>query len=387
MGFLDYFDEDTPLIGGLFGGANAAPPVPPVNIPGSDGNAPSAPLPIADAASTGLAAQGQASPALPGWLQTARDPYSAAPPIAGLTQAQFNGRFAPMANGSNSPVSPQAVTPPSSANDTSRFDDAKFDPQTYAGRSASPSWWEHATYETPNVQGFGRRKWPSFESMNLAQKYLPYIVSAESGGKPSAENDESSAVGLGQIIEGTALGLYRDYLGLDGGGEDKKGNRLDPRKDKPLLDQRRDPQRGLQLLLLNTAKNIDLQRQKKINPSLENTYLMHFWGEKGGLRALSSDPSMSTLEVLGEKALKANKLLRDKTNGQAQAEVNERINKHRTEVDKRSRENGYRLAPAAPIAFPHASSQFMPARNGTIDLSELQNTLKTSGNPIVFLGR
>ena len=105
MGLLDYFDEDSPLFGGLFGGAQSPPPVPPTNVPGGDGNALSVPVLAASAAGTdvsgpplsilppGLQAKEQTSPALPQWLQTAQDQYQAMAPAAGLTQAQFNDRF------------------------------------------------------------------------------------------------------------------------------------------------------------------------------------------------------------------------------------------------------------------------------------------------------
>ncbi|MEH2513956.1 hypothetical protein V1291_005310 [Nitrobacteraceae bacterium AZCC 1564] len=41
MGLLDYFGEDTPLFGRVFGGANSSPPVPPAHVPGGNANAPS----------------------------------------------------------------------------------------------------------------------------------------------------------------------------------------------------------------------------------------------------------------------------------------------------------------------------------------------------------
>lgn len=138
MGLLDYIDEDSSLFGGLFGSANSSPPVPPANIPGGDTSAMSTPVALAGGAG-GIAPQGQISPALPQWVQTAQDPNRSAPPMAGLTQAQFNDRFGPVAKGS-SPSGFSQSPAPSAVDDTSRFGDAKFDPQTYAGRSVSPSW-------------------------------------------------------------------------------------------------------------------------------------------------------------------------------------------------------------------------------------------------------
>jgi hypothetical protein len=164
---------------------------------------------------------------------------------------------------------------------------------------------------------------------------------------------------------------------------------MNPGKDRPLLAERTDPQRSHQMLLLYTGQNIDKLKHEGFEPTPRNAYLAHFLGPDGAIAALSADPSSPVSQVLSKNAIGVNPPLQGdgKTIKQVIDWADQYISKKQQGVDQRNKRNGYRLAPAAPIAFPDISSQIRPARNGTIDLSKLQNTLKTSGNPIIFLGR
>jgi hypothetical protein len=368
VGLLDYIDEDSSLFGGLFGSANSSPPVPPANIPGDDTSAMSTPVALAGGAG-GIAPQGQISPALPQWVQTAQDPNRSAPPMAGLTQAQFNDRFGPVAKGS-SPSGFSQSPAPSAVDDTSRFSDAKFDPQTYAGRSVSPSWEEHATYHHRLGKGFGEYPIPVDDT---SATYMPTFAQIESTGNPTKQN--GNAVGLMQFMPDTWLGIKKNYFGIV------------PRDDEDMrriLVERNNPALSTFMAKILAAENAKTLNDKGVATTPSSSYLAHFLGAPAAVKVLKADPTTPLESLLSEDAIDQNKLS-GKTAGRL-IDWSKKRTDDASETSRKPAKVQYPLRSVAPVPFFDVSSRTVPRRR-TIDLSKLQNTLKTSGNPTIFLGR
>jgi hypothetical protein len=132
------------------------------------------------------------------------------------------------------------------------------------------------------------------------QGFMARVGRAES---PSdvARNPRSSATGRYQFTGGTWLRYYKARFGADG------------LTDRQILAKRTDG--NLQDVLMRdlTADNVAALRRANVPITEGNLYLAHFAGEAGARKLHAADPNARAVDVLGEKAVKANPFLEKMT--------------------------------------------------------------------------
>ncbi len=131
------------------------------------------------------------------------------------------------------------------------------------------------------------------------------IVDVESAGRADAANSRSTALGLGQFIEGTWLRMmqtYRPDLVASLGREE-------------LLALRTNPELSREMIANLARENEAYLRDRGIEATAGRLYLAHFLGSEGAAVALRADPTLPVLEVMGAGVVSANPFLTGKTMG------------------------------------------------------------------------
>lgn len=131
------------------------------------------------------------------------------------------------------------------------------------------------------------------------------IVDVESAGRADAANSRSTALGLGQFIEGTWLRMmqtYRPDLVASLGREE-------------LLALRTNPDLSREMIANLARENEAYLRDRGLEATAGRLYLAHFLGSEGAAVALRADPTKPVLEVMGAGVVSANPFLTGKTMG------------------------------------------------------------------------
>ena len=147
---------------------------------------------------------------------------------------------------------------------------------------------------------------------------LDKIISAESSGnlkKANEPNKTSSALGLGQFINGTWLDMIKRHR-----PELARG-----KSNVEILELRKNPDLSREMTAQYAAENEARLRRAGVPVTPTSTYLMHFAGPGGGVRLLQADPNTPVESILDENAIKANSFLRGKTAGWVIAWANKKM--------------------------------------------------------------
>ena len=136
---------------------------------------------------------------------------------------------------------------------------------------------------------------------NLPPELMYKIAGAESGGKASAANPNSSAKGVFQFIDTTWKGM---------GG--KPGEQFDPEQNTEL---------GAKYIRQNAEGLKDAFGR---NPTYGEIYAAHHFGLKGAKDLLSMDPRTPMENAVSDLVLKQNPQLRNRTVGQVMAGLNKK---------------------------------------------------------------
>ncbi|MCU0828584.1 MAG: M23 family metallopeptidase [Tabrizicola sp.] len=131
------------------------------------------------------------------------------------------------------------------------------------------------------------------------------IVTVESAGKADAANSRSTAVGLGQFIEGTWIRMMQTY----------RPDLVASLSRADLLALRTNPDLSREMIANLARENEAYLRDRGIEATAGRLYLAHFLGSEGAAVALRSDPTKSVLEVMGAGVVNANPFLTGKTMG------------------------------------------------------------------------
>lgn len=137
------------------------------------------------------------------------------------------------------------------------------------------------------------------------------IIGVESGGKATAKNPNSTALGSGQFIARTWLSMVRQYRPELAAGK----------SEAEILAMRTDPVLSREMTKAYAVQNTEKLRRAGINPSPGNVYLAHFLGPAGAIALLSVDPSTPVERVVDPDAIKANSSIlgSDRTVGEVMA--------------------------------------------------------------------
>jgi hypothetical protein len=132
---------------------------------------------------------------------------------------------------------------------------------------------------------------------------LDNIISAESSGNPKKANKTSSALGLGQFINGTWLDMIKRH----------KPKLAEGKSDAELLELRKNPDLSKEMTAMYAAENEARLRKAGVPVTPTSIYLMHFAGPGGGVKLMKADPNAPVESILNDDAITANPFLRGKT--------------------------------------------------------------------------
>lgn len=129
------------------------------------------------------------------------------------------------------------------------------------------------------------------------------IISAESGGNPTARNPNSSATGSGQFIDSTWLStLARNRPDLTEG-----------KSRDEILALRNDPALSREMTGAYARDNSKALTDAGLPVTPGSVYLAHFAGPTGAVNVMKADPTAPAGSVLGDAVVKANPFLRGMT--------------------------------------------------------------------------
>lgn len=135
---------------------------------------------------------------------------------------------------------------------------------------------------------------------------LDKIISAESSGnlkKANKTNQTSSALGIGQFIDGTWLDMIKRY----------RHDLAEGKSDAEILELRKDPDLSKEMTARYAAENEARLCRAGVPVTPTSTYLMHFAGPGGGVKLMKADPNTPVESILNDDAIQANPFLRGKT--------------------------------------------------------------------------
>lgn len=164
------------------------------------------------------------------------------------------------------------------------------------GRGGVKPYTYKGTDETPDGAKAVTGRSPSFvmaENDPSMKSYLDTTIGKESGGNPSAKNQNSSATGLGQFTKGTWEALRKEHPELG----------LTP-------DGRTDPEQSKRALVVFTQKNAAGLKSAGFDPNPGNLYVSHFLGIGGAkkmLSGLNSDPNAPATSYADPASVAANR--------------------------------------------------------------------------------
>lgn len=192
-------------------------------------------------------------------------------------------------------VSPNAPGPDPYAPDYSdaRYEPAPMDSDPYGGAQFAPD--EYNNYgSTP--RGYGSAAGAPVGAVDLGDDYFGRLAQIESGGDPNAQARTSSALGLYQFTDGTAL-QYKERLGY--------GNM----SDAQYLALRRDPAVARRMAAALTDDNRRYLERQGLPTDSGALYLAHFAGAGGARRVLSADRNAPISAVMTPAQIRANRAL------------------------------------------------------------------------------
>jgi hypothetical protein len=135
---------------------------------------------------------------------------------------------------------------------------------------------------------------------------LDKIISAESSGnlkEANKPNKTSSALGLGQFVNGTWLDMIKRY----------RHDLAEGKSDAEILELRKSPDLSREMTARYAAENEARLRRAGVPVTPTSTYLMHFAGPGGGVKLLKADLDTPVESILDANAIQANPFLRGKT--------------------------------------------------------------------------
>lgn len=126
--------------------------------------------------------------------------------------------------------------------------------------------------------------------------YMERVVGAESDGRTDAKNPLSTATGLGQFIERTWLGLFKERFPERAAGMSRD----------EILARRTDRGDSVELIRVLTEQNSRALEKAGLATTDRNLYLAHFAGAQGAVDLLRADRGASAASILGADAARAN---------------------------------------------------------------------------------
>jgi hypothetical protein len=137
---------------------------------------------------------------------------------------------------------------------------------------------------------FHEQRWPdALPQLKVAMNTLvDQIVKSESRGNPAAKNPYSSAVGLGQFVEGTWLDLVKRH----------RPDIAASLNEKQILELRKDPELSRFMTGRYVEQNISILAKRGLPVTQGSLYLAHFAGPGGAAAILAAPEDADAATVI-----------------------------------------------------------------------------------------
>jgi murein DD-endopeptidase MepM/ murein hydrolase activator NlpD len=129
------------------------------------------------------------------------------------------------------------------------------------------------------------------------------IVTVESAGRADAANSRSTALGLGQFIEGTWLRMMKTY----------RPELVSTLSREDLLALRTNPDISREMIANLARENEAYLRDRGFEATAGRLYLAHFLGSEGAASALRADPTLLVSDAMDPGVVSANPFLKGRT--------------------------------------------------------------------------
>lgn len=141
---------------------------------------------------------------------------------------------------------------------------------------------------------------------NVSTDFAKNVIRFESGGRPNARNDTSSAVGVGQFIEDTWIKLFKQYF----------PDRAENMSRETILALREDAKISEAMINAYAAQNSDILSKAGVSVDRAALQLAHLLGPGGAIKVLKADPETALSDLFSEKVIGGNaRIMRGKTAG------------------------------------------------------------------------
>lgn len=135
------------------------------------------------------------------------------------------------------------------------------------------------------------------------EQVVDRIIGAESGGRATARNPNSTASGVGQFLDSTWVATVRRH----------RPDIAEGKSAAQILALKTDPSLGREMTVAYTKDNAEYLTNRGVPTTPGNIYLAHFLGPAGAVQALKADPSASVVSIVGQDVVRANQFLAGKT--------------------------------------------------------------------------
>jgi hypothetical protein len=187
------------------------------------------------------------------------------------------------------------------------------------------------------------------------EAFLDRLMMAESGGRDTAANPRSTAIGPFQFIKATFIDVARRNF----------PRAVAELSDEQLLELRTSRSFARAAAAAYTGENAALLKAQGLTASLPNLRLAFLLGATGAVRVLQASPQQRLSDVLGASVLRANPFMVGMTATGLIARATREVLGRDHVADPATREPGAVVRPHAqvrPEARPRPGSQAVPAK-------------------------
>ena len=150
------------------------------------------------------------------------------------------------------------------------------------------------------------------------ERFLDYLMRAESDGRDYLTNPRSTAVGAFQFIKSTFLLMARQYFARE----------VAELSDNDVLELRTNRAFARRAAAAYTRENAAFLQGQGIRPTFGHLRLAYLVGPSGALKVVRAEPKTRVAEILSEAAIRANPFMKDMTAAdliaKAQRDIGER---------------------------------------------------------------
>jgi hypothetical protein len=184
------------------------------------------------------------------------------------------------------------------------------------------------------------------------EMFLDRLMRAESGGRDTAANPRSTALGPYQFIKSTFLDLARRHFGVE----------VQELSEDEILRLRTDRMFARRCAETYSRENFAFLAEQGLQPTFGHLRLAFLVGPYAAARVLQAAPATPVAEVLGSAVVRANPFMARMSTSNLIAKTARDVGESASEVDVPAHVRAA-AAPPAPVASPRPVSRALSARH------------------------